>query len=260
MREARRRVRCGAADSCVPLASTVALTVSGLPTGSSTGAGCKTGASNNGLGCSSTFSARSAPAAPAPRTTRRPPRRRRTGTVSGAGVVASAGAGLIVFCCWDSRDSPESFAAPCSSVLGTMLLATCRSHIAFFQSRTVVTPRSHRGRAPFAPIRGQCIQKSRCATADTSLAAATIAERARGSTPSNACGCCRTATLKYDTKNQCAHTAAPTGAIATASGDYASQSSRMDAMRVSSLAATCSSCLWASSGLPAPRLTAGIPS
>lgn len=104
-------------------------------------------------------------------------------------------------CCCASRDSFEPSAKPCSSVLGTILLAICCSHIAFSRPRTVVTPRSHRGRAPFAPIRGNAYKSLAARRRTPALALATIAGLRGDRRHQTHDGCCRTVTLKYDTKN-----------------------------------------------------------
>ncbi len=124
-------------------------------------------------------------------------------------------------CCCASRDSFESSAKPCSSVLGTMLLAICCSHIAFFRPRTVVTPRSHRGRAPFAPIRGNTYKSLAARRRTPALALATIAGLRGDRRHQTHDGCCRTVTLKYDTKMRSSRTSRKIGSIVRACGDYA---------------------------------------
>ncbi len=107
----------------------------GFDAGSAVGGSLKSGP------CSSTLSSTVAPAAPAPRTTRRPVRRRR----------GAAGCSLVdeesIF------DAVSSGSKPCSVCSGTMLLlvAPCCNPGALVLAPCGLTPYSHHGRAVTAP-------------------------------------------------------------------------------------------------------------
>ena len=127
-----------------------------------------------------------APAAPTPRTTRRPPRRRR-----GAGTVESAFA--------DTTASISS--KPSLVLLGTMLLATRCNRIACLHgfvrsSHHALTVTAHLGaRRKQLPSKVFIMRRRTPALADKKES------HARGSTPSDASAVCRTTAYKYDTKN-----------------------------------------------------------
>ena len=124
------------ASALSPFAAGAAVSAcTGFDAGSAVGGSLKSGP------CSSTLSSTVAPAAPAPRTTRRPVRRRR----------GAAGCSLVdeesVF------DAVSSGSKPCSVCSGTMLLlvAPCCNLGALVLAPCGLTPYSHHGRAVTAP-------------------------------------------------------------------------------------------------------------
>ena len=134
--------------------------LSAVPVEADASASGKAGASNSGAACSWTCSSRDAPAAPVPRTTRRPPRRRRVGCDASAfGSEAPEACDSVLDTVELSVSSPTK---PSRFSVGTMLLAARCIATPSRPVRSSHTMLSPWPRKSFAPRKGNFVSSLSC--------------------------------------------------------------------------------------------------